>query len=76
MTTASPAPPQNEELQRILQFYATKEDLANMDTRLVTAIGVAKADMLKTIIFVMLAGIAATATVTAGILATAIQLLG
>ena len=76
MTTANPAPLTMEDLQQVLQFYATKEDLANMETRLVKAIGEVKADMLKTLILVMLAGIAATATVTAGILTAAIQLFG
>ena len=76
MTTANPAPLQKEGLQQVLQFYVTKEDLVSMETRLVNTIGEAKADILKAIILLMLAGIATTVTVTARIFATAIQLFG
>ncbi len=76
LATTHPAPLQKEGLHQVLQFYVTKEDLASMETRLVKAIGEAKADILKTIILLMLAGIATTVTVTARILATAIQLFG
>ena len=76
MATAHPTPLQKEDLQQALQFYVTKEDLVSMETRLGKAIGEAKADILKIIILLMLAGIATTLTVTAAILATAIQLFG
>ena len=76
MTTANPAPLQKEGLQQALQLYVTNEYLASMETRLVKAIGEAKADILKTIILLALAGIATTVIVTARTLATPIQLFG
>ena len=58
-----------EELDRVLAYYATKEDLAQLETRLTQAISDQKTDLVKWMVGVQVGGIATLATIVTAIIA-------